>query len=106
MAHLRNNEFVLYIGLCETATDCFHAYQHLDGQRISFRVLNYGDPAQVPAVLSSLQTWFPGETLAFPLVTYNEVYEDTDETPRVARVVSGLANIQATNWTALASFGA
>lgn len=106
MAHVSNNEFTLYTGMCETATECFRAYQHLIAQGIPVRVLNYGSPEQVPVVLASLQTWFPGETLSFPLVTYNEVYEDTDPAPRVAKVVCGLANIQATNWTALASFGA
>jgi hypothetical protein len=106
MAHIKNNEFTIYTGLCETATDCFHAYQHLTAQGIPFRALNYGDPSQIPAVLQSLQSWFPDATLTFPLVTYSEVYEDTDPQPRVAKVVSGLADIQATNWTALASFGA
>ena len=52
MAHVSNNEFTLYTGLCETATECFHAYQHLTAQGLSVRVLNYGDPAQVPVVLS------------------------------------------------------
>ena len=106
MAHLKNNEFTLYTGLCETATECFHAHQHLSAQGITFRNLNYGDPSQIPVVLQSLQSWFPDATLAFPLVTYNEVYEDTDPQPRVAKVVSGLADITATDWTALASFGA
>lgn len=104
MAHLRNDEFCLYTGMTPNATECFEALEHMKGLGVQFRHLHYGDPAQIPDVMVSLQTWFPGETLSFPMMVYTECYDYSDPVSRVARAVVGVANIKATDWNALTSF--
>jgi hypothetical protein len=106
MAHRANANFYLYTGLTANASECTEAYEYLNGTvGLNFVHLYYGDPAQIPEVLSNLQTWFPeGDQLAFPLVIYDEIYDLTDQPNRVPRYVNGLASIKSTDWAALTSF--
>jgi hypothetical protein len=104
MAHLRNDEFSLYTGLTDNATDSFQALEYLRGLGVPFRHLHYGDPTQIPDVMASLQTWMPDVALAMPMVVYLECYDYNDPVSRVAKAVVGLDNIKATDWNALVSF--
>lgn len=104
MAHLRNDEFYLYTGLTDNASECTTALAHIKSLGIPFRHLHYGDPDQIPEVIKSLQTWFPEETVSFPMMTYSECYGQDDPAPRVTKGVIGLNKILTTDWKALTSF--
>ena len=103
MAHIRNEEFYLYTGLTSNGNDCFEAYECLNESGIQYRHLHYGDPRQHAEVLTNVKTWFPErhQEITMPFVTYVEVYEFNDPTPKVMRVVSGIEEIKDTNWRQL-----
>jgi hypothetical protein len=114
MAHKANANFYLYTGLTSNASECSEAYEHLralfpneDNTKLGgpFTHLFYGDPSQIPEVITNLQTWFLDmEPLAFPLVTYDQIYDFTDQPNRIVKCVNGLDAIKSTDWVALTSF--
>ena len=106
MAHRRNDEFYLYTGLTANGNECYDALMHINQSGISHRHLHYGDPTQQPQVIENVTTWFPDDNvnIQFPFVTYMEVYDNTDNVPRVPRVVIGVEAIKNTNWATLADF--
>lgn len=105
MAHRANIEFDLYTGLSPTATDSFHAYEHVKASGINFRHLHYGDPQQAVEVENTLKTWFPDEPdINMPFVVYVEAYDFKDVPNRVLKIVKGLSAIKAVDWKALSDF--
>lgn len=106
MSHKSNDEFYLYTGLTANGNECYDALMHMNQSGIPFRHLHYGNPVQQPEVLESIATWFAGENIeiAFPFVTYMEVYEVTDPESKKARIANGIDAIKNTNWSALANF--
>jgi len=102
MAHIKNDDFYLYTGLTSNGNECYEALTFMQATGIQFKHLHYGDPVQHEEVLHNVGTWFPGETVEFPFVHYNEV---TDVDPyKVVRLVSGLDAIKTADWTGLFNF--
>lgn len=110
MAHIRNEEFYLYTGLCADNGDCYSALMHLrtiDSNTFKFKHLHYGEPNQHEELLNNLKTWGDNlEDLAFPFVIYTQVYDFEDNPTRRPTFVKGLQQIQSTDWPALYSFEA
>jgi hypothetical protein len=106
MAHKRNDEFYLYTGLTANGNECYDALMELNQSGISYRHLHYGDPTQLSSVIQSVTTWFPKDSvnIQFPFITYMEIYDNTDDVPKVPKVVVGLEAIKNTNWSALVDF--
>lgn len=105
MAHRSNSNFSLYSGLDANALKSHEAYTHLTDLEVNFKHMHYSRPSQIPEVLTNLGSWFPEEeNLAFPLVTYEEVYDEEDSPNRVVRVINGLEAIKAADWAALTTF--
>jgi hypothetical protein len=104
MAHKANVDFYLYTAFDNTSADCYAALEFMLGTGINFRHLHYVAGAQIPTVLANVGSWFPEQTVNFPMVVYTEQYEIEDPEPRVDRLVTGLHEINSTNWAELASF--
>ena len=55
---------------------CNQAKQWLDDNGVEYTHLHYGDESQHPDVLNALNSWFGTSFTQFPIVVYDEIYDD------------------------------
>ena len=82
MSLFKIDSVYLYTSGTDSTKEELDAKKTLQAAKVSFTELAYNDTAQIPAVLSALNTWSWGEEknqtvfTKFPIITWKEYYTD------------------------------
>lgn len=83
---MKVSNITLYGGFDATVADSFRAKEHMDSTGVQYTNLFYNDPAQFPAVLAPVNSWFDKRTVdSFPFVVWDEIADDGSVTRRIAQ---------------------
>ena len=99
MANLiKIRDIVLYTALTEDATECYACKKLLNEHNIKYKVLHYGDESVHQQNFDALSTWSFGpdyrqhEFKKFPIIHWNEYYDDYERYMEVATSLDELKN--------------
>lgn len=95
---------IVQVYLYTTNTDdaSAQAKQWLDTNGVEYTLLEYNDVAQHPDVLGALNSWFGTNFTQFPIVTYDEIYDDQ---PSQRAYIYGLTALTQSNLAELYQLG-
>ena len=85
-----------------TEEACTQAKQWLEANGVEYTLLHYGDEAQHPDTLGALNSWFGTNFTQFPIVTYDEIYDDQ---PSQRAYIYGLTALTQSNLAELYQLG-
>ena len=103
MAVTKIDDIDLYVGLTETAQECWSIKKFLTDNNIKFRTLMYADDAQHEDLFAGVSTWWEGVTFdKFPFVTYTEIDIDVPPSQYPRKFAKTLADLQGGNFVQLA----
>lgn len=93
----------VYLYTANIAEDaCNQARTWLDDNQIEYTLLNYADESQHPQVFEALNSWFGTNLSQFPVVVYDELYDDQ---PSQRAFICGLTALTQSNLAELYQLG-